>query len=361
MIIHRPRIAASATALAAVILTACSRPAPTGVPSGQTVVARTLVVSAQAVPVADVVPGTAESEDQVEVASRIMGYIQSMDVHEGESVHVGQLLFRIDPTDIEGAVRQAQAGLAQADAAMANAKANYVRFRNLYQDESIPRQQFESVRMQYEMAQAQVRAAHAGLATARANLRYAAVSAPMDGVVVQKLASVGDLASPGRPVVVVENPGRIDIRTQVSASTFARVRLGETVSVGLDGWPRPVAGTVWRTVPAADPVTHTYTVKIRLPAQVVPAAGTFARVAFPIGSRQAVAIPADAVLERAGITGVFVVDRSGVAHYRMVRTGEAVDNRIEIAAGLSPGERIAVSNLDALDNDDRIEQGGHHG
>ena len=181
----------------------------------------------------------------------------------------------------------------------------------------------------------------------------------MDGVVVQKMAVAGDLAAPGRPLLVLENPAKLQVQTNVSAETFARIKVGDTVSVSLDGQPQPVSGKIARIVPAADPMTRTYAVKIDLPVIAGLRSGTFARVSFPLGSRQGIRVPKTAVLERAGITGVFVVDAHGIAHYRMVRVGAESNGTVEIQAGLNPGERIVVSNNTELQSGDKVQaQGG---
>ncbi len=310
------------------------------------------------VPVISVAPGVVVSERQVQVASRLMGYIRDLNVHEGQTVKAGQPLFTIDPTDIEGQVRQAQAGLAQAEVALVDAKADYERFSALYEDESIPKQQFDKIKLQYRVAQSQMTAAQAGLDTARSQLRYAEVRAPMDGVVVQKLAVAGDLAAPGRPIVVIENPSRLQVQTDVAAEVFERIKVGDHVETAVDGNATVLQGRIARIVSAADPMTHTYRVKIDLPPTTGLRSGAYARVNFTLGTRDGIRIPKSAVLQRAGITGTFVVDEQGVAHYRMIRTGAEADDHVEIQAGLSRGERVVVSGNGMLQSGDQVESTG---
>ncbi len=353
-----------AAGLAALALAGCKgrEPGQQAQSAAATVRAAVATVGLSRIPVASVNPGTVISAHQVQVASRLMGYIRELNVQEGEAVKAGQLLFTIDPTDIRGQMNQARAGLAQAEAALADAQADYERFSALYKDESIPKQQFDKVTLQYRVAQSQVAAARAGLATATAQLRYAEVRAPLDGVVLQKMAAAGDLAAPGRPVLVLEDPRRLQVQTTVSGETFARIKPGDTVPVSLDGQPQPVEARVARIVPAADPVTHTYTVKLDLPPLAGLRSGTFARVSFPLGSRDALRVPKSAVLQRAGITGVFVVDGQGVARYRMVRTGAEADGQVEIQAGLNPGERVVISSEGELRSGDKVQaEGASHG
>jgi RND family efflux transporter MFP subunit len=340
------------TAMLLIALAGCQPHDQTAADQLRTVNAQAITLSLTEIPVSDSSPGAVISEQQVQVASRLMGYIRDIPVHEGDAVKAGQLLFSIDPTDIKGQVEQARAGLAQANAALNDAKADFERFSRLYKDQSIPKMQYDKVKLQYSIAQSQANAAQAGLNTAESQLRYAEVRSPINGVVTQKMASKGDLAAPGRPVLVVENPARLMVQTSVSDDTYSHLKMGGDATVEIAGNTLP--GKIVRLVSAADAMTHTHLVKLDVPGIKGFSSGTFARVRFTVGSRQGISLPKAALLERAGITGVFVVDAEGIAHYRMVRTGREQDGVIEIEAGLNPGEKVVVSNTAEFDSGDRI-------
>jgi len=322
----------------------------------KTVNAQTILLSLTDIPVADATPGTIVAEQQVQVASRLMGYIHDIAVHEGEAVKAGQLLFSIDPTDIKGQVDQARAGLAQAEAALNDAKADYERFSNLYKEESIPKAQYDKIKLQYNIAQSQANAAKAGMNTAESQLHYAAVRSPINGIVTQKMANKGELAVPGRPVLVVENPDKLTIQTSVSDETYSHLQMGgaATVEVGTEKLP----GKIVRLVSAADAMSHTHLVKLDVPGIKGFSSGTFARVRFTVGSRKGISLPKSALLERAGISGVFVVDSNNIARYRMVRAGGEQDGLVEIEAGLNSGDKIVVSNTAELNSGDKINLTG---
>jgi multidrug efflux system membrane fusion protein len=302
-------------------------------------------------------PGTVTPEHQVQVASRLMGYIREIKVREGQAVKAGQLLFVVDPTDIQGQVSQAKAGLAQAEAALADAQSDYDRFGALYKDEAIPKMQWDKVRLQYQVAKQQVAAARAGLATASSQMRYASVSSPIAGIVTQKMANTGDLAAPGRPVLAIENLKTLQVSTNVSDEVFGKIQSGDKVDISQGGQGKPLTGIISQVVPSADPVSHTHLVKIDLPANSGLQSGDFVQVGFSTGPREGIRIPADAVVDRAGITGVFVIDPTGIARFRMVRTGASQGDMIEILSGLNPAERVAASNVDQIDNGDKVSGG----
>lgn len=296
-------------------------------------------------------PGVLVAENQVQVASRLMGYIRAIDVVEGQTVKAGQRLFSVDPSDVQGQAEAARAGLQQAEDAYADARLEHERYAALYKEEAVTRQQLEKMKLQADLAAARVAQAKAGLSTANNQLRYATVVSPIAGVVTQKLANAGDLAAPGKPLLVVENPGQLLVDTHVPEAVLARLKPGQTVEVEIDA--QRVKASVARFSPAADPVSHLFLVKLKVPAGSY-RSGQFVRVLFALGEREALRVPVAAVVMRAGISGVFVVDAAGIARFRMVRTGEASDGQIEILSGLAAGERVVTTGAEALANGDKV-------
>lgn len=320
----------------------------------QTVQAQTTLIQPMQAPSSNITPGTVVAQESVKVASRLMGYIKDIAVVEGQQVKVGQRLFSIDPLDIEGAVSQARLGLQQAEDALRDAKADFERFQALYQDEVVSRQQFEKMQLNYDMAVTRAAQAKAGLSTAQGQMRYATVSSPINGVVIQKLAMEGDIAAPGHPVLMVENPNKLQVQTSVPEALFRTLKLGQVVQVQVDGHSQAVEARVARLSPAADPMSHTYMVKLDVTAPGLQS-GAFARVLFPAGTQLMLAVPRTALLERAGITGVFVVNAENIAQYRMVRTGDEIDGQVEILSGLNPGERVVTGNANAVNNGNKVQ------
>jgi RND family efflux transporter MFP subunit len=162
-------------------------------------------------------------------------------------------------------------------------------------------------------------------------------------------------------VLVIEGMKKLQVRTNVSSDVYARIKAGEKVTIVTDGdaAQAPIEGVIAQIVPAADPVSHTYLVKIDLPAGNGLSSGNFVRVGFAVGRRQGIRVPATALAERAGITGVFVVDAQGVARYRMVRTGAAGQGIVEIQSGLNTGDQVVVSNVEQMENGVKISGSTH--
>ena len=319
-------------------------------------------VKAQIVPVQEQsvaqtfpVAGLIEAVDSVQLSSRVMGHIRELNVVQGQAVKKNELLFVIDPVDTQGAVDLARQNLVQAEAALKDAKLDYERFKNLYKDEAVNKQQLEKMRMNYEVNASRVAQAKAGLTVAQGQISYTRITAPMDAIITAKLANEGDMANPGHPVLTLEDPTRMRVRAGVPEAVFRGLKIGDEVRVEVNGLPQPVAANVTRMTPTADPQAHTYPVTLDVSAAGL-RSGAFARVLFPQGARQALLIPQAALHDRAGVRGVFVVDKDGLAHYRMVRPGAAqADGLVEILAGLTEGERVGLPAAGVLlQNGDKV-------
>ncbi len=301
-----------------------------------------------------VVPGAIVPEQKAQISSRLIGYIKGLEVKVGQTVKRGQLLFSIDSADINSQIVQANAGYQQAIAGLNDATLDYDRFTQLYKEKSVSKQQYDKMRLQYSIAQQSVAAAKSALNQAKEQLNYANVKAPFDGVIVDKMAVAGDLASPGKPIVVIENTASLIVQTEVAGDLFAVIKMGDEASVLVDGQPGPLVGTIYTLVASANPKTRTHTVKLSLPAISNVNSGTFARVSFKRGVRHTMMVPKSAVVNRAGIDGVFV-NKDGKAFFHMVRTGLEIGDKVEIQAGLALGEQIVVDNNQSILNGDRVE------
>ncbi len=350
---------ALATAALLVLAAGCTQnPSETAQKPVTTITARVETLQAVNLPVYDVLPGTVVSADRVDISSRLSGYLYNLDVYEGQMVKKGQLLFAVDPTGVKEQIRQATAELAKASAGLTEAKDNFERFKNLYQDQSATLANYQQAERMYKVALGNHQAAEAAVAAARAQLKYAEVRSPFDGLVVSKLANNGQLGSPGIPVLVLENPSHLQVQVQVDESAFAHLALGQKIKIELAGedlTSRILTGEVERMVAAADPVTHTHLVKLGLPEESKVSSGNFVLVSVPVGDHSGIVVPQNAIYKRAGLTGVFVVDSTDQAQFRMVTPGETLAEGRCILSGLTAGDRLIVSAQSPLSNGVKIQ------
>lgn len=334
---------------------------PTAAGAASAVAAQIATLKPQTIEIYASYPGTVIPAQYVQVASRMSGYVQNIAVHEGQAVKKGELLLTVNPVEAATGVRQAQAQLAKARSALRTARQNYDRFSALYKEAAVPKQRYEQVQLAYQAAKSDYQAAQAALENARSQVGYAQVRAPFDGVIFSKKVHNGQLVGPGHELMVLYNPNQLQVKAQVDDSAYYALHLGEKIPLmylGPQQRAQRVEATVQRLVAASNPVTHTHTVKLLLPADTKAQGGEYAQVLVPVQHRQAIVVPTTAVHERAGITGVFLVDGASEAQFHMVTLGRRRDDGVVVLSGLFPGDRLVVKAAAPLANGMKIEAAG---
>jgi RND family efflux transporter MFP subunit len=344
------------------LLTACSGEKPTPTPAPELVRDVTLF-TAHRTTVSDFVEatGTVRASQSAQLSSQVMGTITRVNVHEGDRVRRGEVLITIDEAQQRAAYSGANAGLQASQENIAAANADYAlaestmkRYQMLYDKKSVSPQEFDEVKARMAAAKARRDAAHAGRTQAEAGVSQAStamgftkIRAPFDGLVTAKLADAGAIATPGIPLLIVEDPGHFRLEATVDESKMGAVRLGEAAPVVIDALgEQAIAGKVVQIVPAADPASRTFTVKIDLPANSQIRSGLFGRARFARGERQSIFVPQTAVLSRGQLQAVYVVGKDQAASLRYVTLGAASAQQIEVLSGLEAGDQVIAQPND---------------
>ena len=312
-------------------------------PSQGEVKASVITVTPESVPVFYDASGSVVSEQRVTITSRLSGYIRDLNVNEGDQVKAGQVLFRVDPVDVRSQQEAARAQLVQAEADLADAESDRRRFEALFEQGAASQRQLDKARLRVKVAHSAVKQARAALRQAQNQLTYAEVRAPGDGIVVRKLKRNGDLATPGAPVLMMENPDQLVVDTYVDEANISHVQVGDKVQLRLPAFDKQLTGEVLQVVGAADPVAHNFLVKVRLPDGVNVLAGTYVKVRFTVATREVLMLPEKALFSRGDLPAVYVVDEQNIAHYRLVRLGQKYGEMYEVAAGLTAGAKVIAS------------------
>ncbi len=314
--------------------------------------------------------GTVRAAQTSQLASQMMGTIVELRVHEGDRVQRGQVLALIDGAQPRAAVDLATAAesaagqeLAASDSDLTLAQSTLSRYQNLYDKKAVSPQEFDEVKARYQAALAHRERTRAGQAQAKAALAqahtsfsYTRILAPFDGVITEKKADPGMLATPGLPIFTVEGLGHYRLEATVNETDLRYVRMGREVPVVVDALENAeLKGKVVQIVPAADPDSRSFLVKIELPADARLRSGLFGRAQFSRGERSSLLIPQTAVIERGQLQGVYVLDADKIANLRYVTLGKNSGAQVEVLAGLQEGEYLVAKpgNLDL--NGKRIE------
>jgi RND family efflux transporter MFP subunit len=278
--------------------------------------------------------GALNSRNVSVISSKVMGSVAALTVNEGDHVTAGKLLMRIDSGEITAKAYQAQA-------AYTNAKLQYDRIKTLYDENAATRVEMDQATLGFESAKA-------GLNAAKAMQSYTAITAPITGQIVEKRINLGEMAVPGQPILKIEDNRNLRLEVTMKERDIPFVRPGQPVTVRIDALPdREIRGRVSQVVPAADVRTHSFIVKIDVPADKGLITGMYGKAFFKTGKREAVLVPRSAVVEMSGLTGVYIVSPEGNAVFQMVQLGEGHEDRVEALTGLKTGDRVVVSGQDA--------------
>lgn len=351
----------------------------------------TLTLRAQSVADTLELSGTIRPIDQATLSTRVMGRITQLSLESGDRFRKGDVLARIDVMDMSAQTSQAESDVAQAQAEVVRSQAilnqlesqkleaqaalrlaqiNQSRMAQLQAEGAVAQSQLDEANTALDAAKARVaqteasiRQAQAAIAQSRAAVNraestvtsaaasesYGTVIAPFDGVVIQKLAYEGEMTAPGTPLLKLENPDLLQLEIAVPEENLRFVQVGQAVQVRVDAVNQTFNATIQQIVPAADPNSRSFLVKIPLknPGRLI--SGMFGRIALPRGTQTSISVPTDALVQRGQLQGVYVVETDAsdqsVAVLRWVKTGKAHDEQVEIVSGLMAGDRIITNNV----------------
>ena len=317
------------------------------------------VIAVQKTPVPDWLQavGTVRAAQTSQVSSRATGNILEVRAHEGDRVQGGQVLAVLDDAQSRSAVDQATAAVtaaenerSAADSDRALAAATLKRYQQLFEKKSVSPQEFDEIKARYQLADARRDMADAGqaqanayLVQARTSLGYTRIRAPFAGVVTEKKADVGTLASSGMPIFTIEDTRSYRLEVTVDETDLSIVRIGQVSPVTIDSLENvPLFGKVAQIVPAVDPASRSFLVKVELPVDARLRSGLFGRACFSRGQRPALLIPRTSLVERGQLQGVWVLDANQIVGLRYVTLGQSAGDQIEVLSGLQDGERLVA-------------------
>jgi RND family efflux transporter MFP subunit len=277
--------------------------------------------------------GTVQAAERAVVAARISGHIIELSVVPGSKVVKGDLLVKINAGEISAQFLQAKAQLAQVER-------NLERERNLLKKNASMPETVKSLEDTHRIALASMK-------EVQTMLDYATITAPFSGIITRKIADVGDLAAPGKPLLEIENEMKFQVVANIPESMILKIKVGNDVPVSIPAAGFSFTCKVEEVSPAADPLSRTAPIKLSLPSDPNIRSGQFARLSLPEGVESGILIPRSAVMPFGQMERVFLV-LEGRARLRLVHTGAAVKDMIEILAGLASGDEIVVTGNEGL-------------
>lgn len=298
--------------------------------------------------------GTIRAVHETTIGSKLLARVVEVNLKAGQQVKVDEPLVRLDDTDLQAKLKQAQAAVTAAEAIQAQAVVEKRRAAQLRESKAISNQEYERSARALETAEADLLRAREVVKEVQATLDWATVRAPIDGTVIDKKVDVGDTVTPGQPLVTLFDPTRMQLVASVRESLALRLKAGDPIDVRIDGLAKDCTGTISEIVPEAQAASRTFQVKVTGPCPTGIYTGMFGRILIPLGQQEVPVIPAAAV-RQVGQVELVDVAFNGGARRRAVRTGRRFDADFNVIGDVSESDRLAyVEVLSGLNPQERI-------
>ena len=283
--------------------------------------------------------GRIEAVNQATVSAQTSGRIAELPFDVNDFVDTGDVLMRFTDTEQRERLARAQAALEEGQARFEQAEQEYARVSSMFENATVSKARFDQAKANRDAAQARLNAARSGVETAKEQFEYTVVRAPYAGIVSKRHVQLGELVSPGQPLISGLSLQSLRVNVDVPQSMFHSVRtIGKAYAYVDD---ERIAAESLTFFPVADSVTNTFRVRVNLPdgaATLYP--GMFIKVGFVVGETQRLLVPFEAVVRRSELSAVYVTDGDSVA-LRQVRLGRRYGETMEVLAGISAGETVA--------------------
>lgn len=296
--------------------------------------------------------GQVESVETANISTRVMGQIMKINVRPGDQVKAGQVLLTINNQDMSAKEGQARAMIIEAEAHLKNAHKDYQRFTTLYEQQSASAKELDNVTLQYQAALARVEAAKQMHNEVKAMMAYTSLTAPFSGVVTQKIAEEGALASPGMPLLAIEKSGSFQVDASIAESEIGKIKLNSKVRLNIKSIGREFEGLVSEVSPSSQPSGGRYRIKVSIPENENKDlyAGMYATIFIPVsedkkqnGESNSILVPRTAIVSKDQLNGLYTVSTNNTALLRWVRLGKVYGDDIEVLSGLDKTDQFIVN------------------
>lgn len=310
--------------------------------------------------------GTIRPLTETRIESQVSGQVLSVEVVPSARVAPGQVLVTLDSRQLAARLEQAREGLSysktslnqamrareEARAGLDQAHSAYLRTKALFDKQIVPSQKLEIDRAAYLQAKARLGRAKEGVDAARTSIRkarevvteagiskgFTSIKSPASGVVVERLIDPGDLAVPGKPLLVIQTSGALRLEARVREGLIDKVIQGNAYEVEIQNVKSGISATIEEIVPYADPETRTFLVKAALPNTPGVYPGMFGRLLIPVTREQTLLVPKEALIRVGQLEMVNIQTADKKFEQVYIKTGKTFGDRIEVLSGLNQND-----------------------
>jgi len=292
--------------------------------------------------------GVIEATKQATLSAEVSGRIEEINFDVDDRVKKGDVIVRIRDNEYRARLQNAKAALAEAQAGFDDAQSEFNRIRGLYKKKVVSKAEFDKASANLESSKARVTASQANVSEAQEQLNNTVIRAPYSGIVVERHVELGESTGIGQPIMSGYAIGELRVNVNVPQTIINAVRKFRQTRVNFLDNSVSIESKKLTIFPFADPKNHSFKVRIDLPeslANIFP--GMLVKVSFVIDQSERLTIPAQALVHRSEVIGVYVVNSNAQVSFRQVRTGQASGTTVEITAGLEAGEMVAINPVAA--------------
>jgi len=301
--------------------------------------------------------GSIVAVEETVISAKVAGRVSQVMAENGAAVTAGQPLVLLENQEYANALAINRAALKKAEANLANTRINFQRSKELYEGKVISKKDFEAAETGLELAEADYNSAAATVANAEESIRNTSITSPLNGLVADRNVNVGQVLSPGGGLMSVKDISSVYVLVNTEQKDLARITPGQQAKVTVDTYgDRKFDGVVEIMNPAADKAARVFETKIKVnnPENLLKP-GMFAKVEIKTGEAQEVlAMQQDALTSKQGINYVFLAEGDAVKR-QQVEIGQMIDQLVEIKSGLSIGQKVVVTNVNKLKDQDKIK------
>lgn len=297
--------------------------------------------------------GSIRAVHETSIGAKLLARVVEVNIKAGQKVQEGDVLIRLDDTNLKPQLQQANSALAKAEADYQQAVSDEKRYGELVKVNAISKQEYENAVTKVRTADAELKRAQEAIKEVQATLEWATIRAPIGGVIIDKKIDVGDMVTPGQTLATLFDPNRMQLVASVRETLAHQLQVGQDIGVAVEGLGKQCSGTVSEIVPEAQTASRSFQVKVTGPCPTGIYTGMFGRLVIPLGVEQVLVVPRKAVQSVGQLELVEVVE-DGHATRRAVRTGRTFDEDVEILAGLREGEKVVIPAAPAA-----VQEGSH--
>jgi RND family efflux transporter MFP subunit len=294
-------------------------------------------------PKVETIPAGIKAREATLVSSQILARIEQIHVRAGDVVAKGQLLVTLESAGLKAQLAQAMALEEASQASLTEAQETLERTQTLKQKGLVSQSVLDNAIATFRRFGSEVMAAKQRNQAAQTALEYSTITSPFSGVVVERAAEPGNMASPGQLLLSLYDPLTLQIEADVRESLATHLEVGRKITVKIDSIGKNIDATIVEIVPAADPNARSFLVKAGIEFNPNLKPGMFARMLIEDGTKEVLSVPEDYVKSYGQLDMVWLL-KDGHLSRRFVRLGKAQLNQVEIVSGLNAGDTLALSN-----------------